>query len=160
VPKRRNKKTAPQPVLALRASLTSRRGRDAEKLGLCPQTVPASFSAPVCEARQDKWGRENPIGTQPSTGEAAEKGFALFEAKPSLQSPGSIEEHRVSRLRRDKGHRGPFFGSFLWASKEMNIMIPMLPLAAFPNFNYVAQARIHHRRKAANDDNLITLASR
>jgi hypothetical protein len=31
-------------------------------------------------------GRENPIGTQPSTGEAAEKGFALFErsefAKP------------------------------------------------------------------------------
>jgi hypothetical protein len=30
------------------------------------------------------------------------KGFALFEAKPSLQSPGSIEERRVSRLRRDK----------------------------------------------------------
>jgi hypothetical protein len=59
---------------------------------------------------------------------------------------------------RDTG--GPFFGSFLWASKEMNIMIPMLPLAPFPNFNYVAQARIHHRRKAANDDNLITLASR
>ncbi|MFA6500189.1 MAG: hypothetical protein WCV64_12770, partial [Desulfurivibrionaceae bacterium] len=42
-----------------------------------------------------------PIGTQPSTGEAAEKGFALFEAQPSLQSPGSIEERRVSRLRRD-----------------------------------------------------------
>jgi hypothetical protein len=29
------------------------------------------------------------------------------------------------------------------------------PLAAFPNFNYVAQARIHHRRKAANDDDPI-----
>jgi hypothetical protein len=77
VPKRRNKKMAPQPVLALRASLTSRRGRDAEKLGLRPQTVPASFSAPACEARQDKWGgkKKNPIGTPPSTGEAAEKGI-------------------------------------------------------------------------------------
>jgi hypothetical protein len=33
------------------------------------------FSAPVCEARQDKWGEgKNPIGTQPSTGKAAEKG--------------------------------------------------------------------------------------
>jgi len=30
------------------------------------------------------------------------KGFALFEAQPSLQSPGSIEEHRASRQRRDK----------------------------------------------------------
>jgi hypothetical protein len=47
------------------------------------------------------------------------KGFALSEAQPSLQSPGSIEEHRVSRLRRDKGHRGPFLlVRFLWASKE------------------------------------------
>jgi hypothetical protein len=83
VPKRRNKKKAPQPVLALRASLTSRRGRDAEKLGLRPQTVPASFSAPVCEARQDKWG-EIPSGPQPSIGEAAEKGSVLFEAQSSL----------------------------------------------------------------------------
>ena len=53
------------------------------------------------------------------------KGFALFEAKPSLQSPGSIEEHRDSRPRRDKGHRVPFLrrfaaGSVLGASKEMN----------------------------------------
>jgi hypothetical protein len=40
----------------------------------------------------------------------------------SLQSPGSIEEHRASRLRRDKRHGGPFFGSFLWASKEMNTL--------------------------------------
>jgi hypothetical protein len=29
----------------------------------------------------------------------------------SLQSPGSIEEHRASRLRRDKRHGAPFFGS-------------------------------------------------
>ena len=48
------------------------------------------------------------------------RGFALFEAKPSLQSPGSSEEHRASRHRRDKRQGCPFFGSFLWASKEMN----------------------------------------
>ena len=35
----------------------------------------------------------DPIGMQLSTGEVAEKGFELFEAKPSLQSPGSIEEY-------------------------------------------------------------------
>jgi hypothetical protein len=47
------------------------------------------------------------------------KGFALFEAQPSLQSPGRIEEHRASRPRRDKEHRGPFLlVRFLWASKE------------------------------------------
>ena len=32
----------------------------------------------------------------------------------------------------------------------------LLPLAASPNFNYVAQARIHHRREAATGDALIT----
>ena len=88
VPKRRNKKTAPQPVLALRASLTSRRGLDAEKLGLRPQTVPASFPPPSARrGRTNGEGEERiPIGTPPSTEEAAEKGFALFErsefAKP------------------------------------------------------------------------------
>jgi hypothetical protein len=35
------------------------------------------------------------------------KEFALFEAQPSLQTPGSIEERRVSRIRRDKW-RGAF----------------------------------------------------
>ncbi|MHB1183805.1 MAG: hypothetical protein ACYC4A_03775 [Desulfobulbia bacterium] len=85
VPKRRNKKKAPQPVLALRASLTSRRGRDAEKLGLRPQTVLASFSAPVCEARQDKWGKF-PLARSRAPERLPKKGFALFErsefAKP------------------------------------------------------------------------------
>ena len=88
VPKRRNKKTAPQPVLALRASLTSRRGRDAKKLGLRPQTVLASFSAPACEARQDKWGREGkiPLARSRAPERLPKRGFALFErsefAKP------------------------------------------------------------------------------
>ena len=34
---------------------------------------------------------------------------------------------------------------------------PALPLAPFHNFNYVAQARIHHRHTAANGDGPITL---
>jgi hypothetical protein len=48
----------------------------------------------------------------------------------SLQHPGSFEERRASRPRRDKGHGGPFFGSFLWASKEMNRRIKRFALAA------------------------------
>jgi len=121
VPKRRNKKKAPQPVLALRAYLASRRGRDAKKLGLRPQTVLASFSAPVCEARQDKWG-----GEEKSHWHVAEhrrgcrKGdLHCLRRKPSLQNPGSIEEHRASRLRRDKGHRGPFLW-FVSLGKQRN----------------------------------------
>ena len=147
LPKRRNKKKAPQPIPALRASLASRRGRDAKKLGLRPQTVLASFSALICEARQDKWGgkRGNPIGTQPSTGEAAEKGFALFEAKPSLQSPGSIEEHPMRGI--NSGHPAfggtrdtgcPFFGSFLWPRKEMN---------RTTSFSIPQHSRLNHKKR-------------
>jgi hypothetical protein len=147
VPKRRNKKMAPQPVLALRASLTSRRERDAEKLGLRPQTVPASFSAPVCEARQDKWG-----GEEKSHWHAAEhrrgcrKGDLHCLSAASLQSPGSIEEHRASRPRRDKRHGGPFFGSFLWASKEMNKLISRsghVPAPRIPKKNLFYPAAPH-----------------
>ena len=87
VPKRRNKKKAPQPVLALRASLASRRERDAKKLGLRPQTVLAFFPAPVCEARQDKWGRVRlPLARSRAPERLPKRGFALFErsefAKP------------------------------------------------------------------------------
>jgi hypothetical protein len=41
------------------------------------------------------------------------KGFALFEAQPSLQSPGSIEEHRAPRLQRGKW-LGAFSFSFFF----------------------------------------------
>ena len=75
------------------------------------QAISIKFCAFLCS--------QNPIGPPPSTGEAAEKGFALFEAQPSLQSPGSIEEHRASRLRRDKGHRGPFLW-FISLGKQRN----------------------------------------
>src|SRR3989339_1567593 len=76
--------------------------------GFALKQFPRLFPPPSARRGRTNGGEQTPIGTQPSTGEAAEKGFALFEAKPSLQSPGSIEEHRVSRLWRDKGHRGPF----------------------------------------------------
>ena len=102
VPKRRNKKMAPQPVLALRASLTSRRRRDAEKLGLRPQTVPASFSAPVCEARQDKWGKGKPHWYAAEHRKNCRKGRLHCLSAASLQRPGSFEERKESRLRRDK----------------------------------------------------------
>jgi len=50
-----------------------------------------------------------------------EKGFALFEAKPSLQRPGSIEEYPMRGINSGhpafggtRGTGGTFFGSFLW----------------------------------------------
>jgi hypothetical protein len=124
VPKRRNKKKAPQPVLALRASLTSRRGRDAEKLGLRPQTVPASFSALVCEARQDKWGKF-PLARSRAPERLPKRGFALSErsefAKPRQHRGVPLTGHKLreSRLRRDKGHRGPFLW-FVSLGKQRN----------------------------------------
>jgi hypothetical protein len=80
----------------------------------------------------DEDGRTNgerkiPLARSRAPQRLPKRGFALFEAKPSLQSPGSIEEYPMRGINsghpafggtRDTG--GPFFGSFLWASKEMN----------------------------------------
>jgi hypothetical protein len=100
VPKRRNKKKAPQPVPALRASLTSRRGR------------------------QDKWGKERkiPLARRRAPERLPKKGFALFE-RSEFAKP---RQHRGAQgLPPSAGQVPgcPFFGSFLWASKEMNILI-------------------------------------
>jgi len=144
VPKRRNKKKAPQPVLALRASLTSRRGRDAKKLGLRPQTVGvsatvwlrlplASFAAPACEARQDKWGKGKSHRYAAEHRKNCRKGRLHCLSAASLQRPGSFEEYPAGH--KNSGHPAeggtcdtePFLrrfaaGSFLWASKETNIL--------------------------------------
>jgi hypothetical protein len=59
------------------------------------------------------------------------KGFALFEAQPSLQSPGSIEEHRASRLRRDKWLGAfSFWFFFFGQAKKKYKRTPRIPLAA------------------------------
>jgi len=128
VPKRRNKKKAPQPVLALRASLTSRRGRDAEKLGLRPQTVPASFPPPSARRGRTngEWGGENSHWHAAEHRRGCRKGDLHCLSAASLQSPGSIEEHRASRLRRDKGHRGPFLW-FVSLGKQRNEHVNFLP---------------------------------
>jgi hypothetical protein len=71
--------------------------------GFALRQFPRLYSAPVCEARQDKWGEE-----ENSHWHAAEhrrgcrKGDLHCLSAASLQSPGSIEERRVSRHRRDK----------------------------------------------------------
>jgi hypothetical protein len=59
------------------------------------------------------------------------KGFALFEAQPSLQSPGSIKEHRASRLRRDKWQGAFSFWFFFFGhAKKKNRRIKRIPLDA------------------------------
>ena len=57
--------------------------------------------------------------------------LALFEPKPSLQAPGSIEEHRVSRQRRDKW-LGAFSFSFFFfgQAKKKDRSIKRIPRAA------------------------------
>jgi hypothetical protein len=62
------------------------------------------------------------------------KGFALFEAKPSLQSPGSIEEHRASRLRRDKW-LGAFFLFLLLGKQKKKKRTANKPLLASPKIS-------------------------
>jgi hypothetical protein len=58
-----------------------------------------------------------PIGTQPSTAEAAEKGFALFE-RSEFAKP---RQHRGAQgIPPSAGQetRGPFSCFFFWASKR------------------------------------------
>ena len=62
-----------------------------------------------------------PLSRSRAPEKQSKKEFELSEAKPSFQTPDCFEEHRGSRQRRDKRPGCPFFGSFLWASKEMNI---------------------------------------
>ena len=95
MPKRRNKKTAPQPVLALRAPLTSRRERDAEKLGLRPQTVSASFPPPSARRGRTNGGREIPICPAAHRKSCRKGRLHCLRRKPSLQSPGSFEEYPI-----------------------------------------------------------------
>jgi hypothetical protein len=74
---------------------------------------------------------KTPLSRRRAPERLPKKGFALFEAKPSLQSPGSIEEHRASRLRRDKW-LGAFSFSFFFfgqAKKKDRCMKPVPQLA-------------------------------
>jgi len=139
VPKRRNKKKAPQPVLALRASLASRRWRDAEKLGLRPQTVgvfaylPRLFP-PRLRGAAGQMG-ENSHWHAAEHRRGCRKGDLHCLSAASLQSPGSIEEYPMRGINSGHPAKGGtrdtgclFFAAsllvhFFGASKEMNILI-------------------------------------
>ena len=61
------------------------------------------FSRPRLRGAAGQMGEGKfPLARSRAPERLPKRGFALFEAQPSLQSPGSIEEHRASRLRRDK----------------------------------------------------------
>ena len=170
VPKRRNKKKAPQPVLALRASLTSRRGRDAEKLGLRPQTVPASFPPPVCEARQDKWGREKEKSHWPAAEHrrgCRKRALHCLRRSRVCKAPAASRSTGYPACGGTRDTGGPFFGSFLWASKEMNRRMKRIPLA--PEIVWQSDNRQQHpthrepaafRDKAQNPVSFLQLAGR
>jgi hypothetical protein len=72
--KKQEKGTPASPGPAGFPCFSTRAGRG--KTRASPSDSSRVFSALACEARQDKWGRgKTPIGTPPSTGEAAEKGI-------------------------------------------------------------------------------------
>ena len=81
---------------------------------------PASFSVLACEARQDKMGGEgDPHWHAAEHRRGCRKGDLHCLSEASLQSPGSIEEHRASRQRLAKGHRVPFLW-FVSLGKQRN----------------------------------------
>jgi hypothetical protein len=85
--------------------------------GFALKQFPRLFPPPP--ARRGRTNGEFPLARSRAPERLPKRGFALFEAQPSLQSPGSIEEHRVSRLRRDKRHRVPFLW-FVSLGKQRN----------------------------------------
>jgi hypothetical protein len=99
-----------------------------------PSNSSRVFSAPVCEARQDKWG-----GEKNSHWHAAEhrrgcrKGDLHCLSAASLQSPGSIEGAQGIPPSAGQVPGCLFFGSFLWASKEMNGLISSPLSPEFPD---------------------------
>jgi len=118
--KKQEKGTPASPCPAGFPCFSPRAGRG--KTRASPSDSSRVFFRPRLRGAAGQMGRRRkiPLARSRAPERLPKKGFALFEAQPSLQSPGSIEEHRESRPRRDKEHGGPFFGSFLWASKEMN----------------------------------------
>jgi len=118
--KKQEKGTPTSPGPAGFPYFSTRAGRG--KTRASPSNSSRVFSAPACEARQDKWG-----GRGKSHCHAAEhrrgcrKGdlhclrrSRVCKAPAASRSAG----YPASGGTRDTGC--PFFGSFLWASKEMN----------------------------------------
>ena len=104
--KKQEKGTPTSPGPAGFPCFSPRAGRG--KTRASPSNSSRVFSAPVCEARQDKWGEKNSHWHAAEHRKNCRKGRLHCLSAASLQHPGSFEEHRASRPRRDKGHRGPF----------------------------------------------------
>ena len=126
VPKRRNKKKAPQPVLALRASLTSRRGRDAKKLGGVYTPLRGALRQflrlfPPPSARRGRTNGERgkfPLARRRAPERLPKREVALFERSEFATS----RQHRGAQGIPPTGAQVAgclfFFVLFLWASKE------------------------------------------
>jgi len=92
-PKEETRKRHPSQSWPYGLPLLLDQGGTLKKLGLRPQTVLASFSAPVREARQDKWGgrKRFPLARSRAPERLTKRGFALFEAKAEFAKP---RQHR------------------------------------------------------------------
>ena len=128
--KKQEKGTPTSPGPAGFPYFSPRAGRG--KTRASPSNSSRVFSAPVCEARQDKWGEEN------SHWHAAEhrrgcrkRALHCLRRSRVCKAPAASRStgHPAFGGTRDTGC--PFFGSFLWASKEMNGSCFMLQFHQF-----------------------------
>ena len=86
--------------------------------GFALKQFPRLFPPPSARRGRTNGGGENPTGTPPSTGEAAEKGFALFE-RSEFAKP---RQHRGAQgipPSAGQGTRGPFLW-FVSLGKQRN----------------------------------------
>jgi hypothetical protein len=102
-PKEETRKRHPSQSWPCGLPLLLDEGGTRKNSGFALRQFPRLFRPRLRGAAGQMGGRKKfPLARSRAPERLPKRGFALFEAQPSLQSPGSIEEHRESRLRRDK----------------------------------------------------------
>jgi len=116
-PKEETRKRHPNQSWPCGLPLLLAEGGTRKNSGFALKQFPRLF--PPSSARRGRTNGENSHWHAAEHRRGCRKGDLHCLSVASLQSPGSIEERRESRLRRDKGHRGPFLW-FVSLGKQRN----------------------------------------
>jgi len=119
VPKRRNKKRHPSQSWPCGLPLLLDEGGTRKNSGFALRQFPRLFRPRLRGAAGQMGGEEDSHWHAAEHRRGCRKRDLHCLSVASLQSPGSIEEHRASRPRRDKRHRGPFLW-FVSLGKQRN----------------------------------------
>jgi hypothetical protein len=129
-PKEETRKRHPSQSWPCGLPLLLAEGGPRKNSGFALRQFPRLFPPPSARRGRTNGGEEKSHWHAAEHRKSCRKGRLHCLSAASLQHPGSFEERRASRPRRDKRHGCLFFGSFLWASKEMNRRIKRITLAA------------------------------